>query len=109
MRAALLVVVLLFPTIAFAAPTTFCELVKFFVNIFNAVTALMVLAALVAYLYAIFRHMKEVGESSRTKLKNVMLWGFVGLFVMVSIWGILRVLQDTFFRVQTPTGTAQVC
>lgn len=103
------IVVWSIPTIVLAAPTTFCELVKLFVNIFNGLTALMVLAALVAYLYAIFRHMNQVGESSRTKLKNVMLWGFVGLFVMVSIWGILRILQDTFFRVNTPTGTAQVC
>ncbi len=97
------------PSIAFAAtPTTFCELVKFIVSILNGLTALMVLAALVAYLYGIMIHMKDVGESSRTKLKNVILWGFVGLFVMVSIWGILRVLQATFF-IQSPGGTAQVC
>lgn len=89
-------------------PSTFCELVQFVVNILNGLTALMVLAALVAYLYGIFWHLKDTSEASRTKLRNVILWGFVGLFVMVSIWGILRVLQATFF-IQSPSGTAEVC
>jgi hypothetical protein len=34
------------------------------------------------------------------------MWGVLALFVMVSIWGILRLLQDTVFGSQSgTTGT----
>lgn len=109
MRKLIPVLALFTPGLAFAAgstPTTFCELVKFAVNILNALTVLMVLAALVAYLYGIAINLKDVGEDNRTKLRNIILWGIVGLFVMVSIWGILHLLQDTLFPTQTAGGVA---
>jgi hypothetical protein len=28
--------------------------------------------------------------------KNLMIWGIVGLFVMISIWGILAFMSDQF-------------
>ena len=36
----------------------------------------------------------------------IIFWGVIGLFLMVSIWGILHILQDTLFPTQSPTGGA---
>ena len=35
-------------------------------------------------------------EEKRTKGKNEMLYGIIGLFVMVSIWGLVAILSGTF-------------
>ena len=35
-------------------------------------------------------------EEKRTKGKNEMLYGIIGLFVMVSIWGLVATLSGTF-------------
>ena len=95
------------PALASAAagtPTTFCALVTFVVNIVNTFTAFMVLAALVAYLYGISTNISQAGESNKSRLKNIILWGIIGLFVMVSIWGILHILQSALFSTDTVTG-----
>ncbi len=88
-----------------AAPKNFCELVNFFVTIFNALTGLFVLAALATYLYGISMNVRA-GENSKKNLKNIILWGLLGLFVMVSVWGILRILQETLFQ-SAPSGSVE--
>jgi len=35
-------------------------------------------------------------ETEREKGKKIMLWGIIILFVILSIWGIIGVFQDTF-------------
>lgn len=94
------------PAIAYAAaPKNFCELVNFFVTILNAFTGLFVLAALATYLYGISMNIRA-GNENRQNLRNIILWGIVGLFVMVSVWGILRILQETLFEA-APGTTAR--
>ena len=94
------------PSLALAAPPkTFCELVGFLVNILNAATAFFVLAALLSYLYGIMTSIHG-GAESHAKLRNIILWGLLGLFVMVSVWGILRILQETLFDA-APGGTVR--
>ncbi len=88
---------LLVPSFALAAaPRNFCELVNFFVGIFNALTGLFVLAAVATYLFGITMNIRA-GEASHTNLRNIILWGLLGIFLMVSVWGILRLLQETLF------------
>ncbi len=35
-------------------------------------------------------------ETARTEARNIMIWGIIALFVMVSVWGLVNVLDDTF-------------
>jgi len=35
-------------------------------------------------------------EEKRKKSKSFMLWGIIALFVMVSVWGLVGILTDTF-------------
>ena len=85
------------PSVAFAAtPKTFSELANMVVSIVNALTALLVLAAVVFYLFNISMFTGKAGEE-RAKMKNIIVWGILAIFVMVSIWGILRIMQSTLF------------
>lgn len=40
--------------------------------------------------------LKAGDEEARKKAKNMMFWGVVALFVMISIWGIIKILQGEF-------------
>src|SRR3989344_7491315 len=60
--------------------------------------------ALIAFLWGIFNYFIAGGadEEKRSTGKTFMIWGFVGFFVMVSVWGIVTLLVDTFgFRGET--------
>lgn len=54
--------------------------------------------ALIAFLWGIFNFFIAGGadEEKRDKGKQFMIWGFVGFFVMVSVWGIVNLLVGTF-------------
>lgn len=47
-------------------------------------------------------------EEVKEKGKNLMLWGLIGFFVMVSIWGLVNILTGTvnFGNTGSPTGTS---
>jgi hypothetical protein len=36
-------------------------------------------------------------DEKRTEGKKVMIWGIIALFVMVSVWGLINILANTFF------------
>ena len=35
-------------------------------------------------------------ETKRTEGKNILIWGVIAIFFLVSIWGVVALLQDTF-------------
>lgn len=51
--------------------------------------------ALVYFFYGIAKFITHAGdEGAQVEAKNVMLWGIIALFVIVSIWGIVHFIQD---------------
>lgn len=91
------VVVLALPLVVFAAPSTLKELVGMLVDILNTATTVLIAAALVAFLYGVAYNMIKAGERGGAALREFVVWGVIILFVMVSIWGILNLLQQTLF------------
>ena len=74
-------------------------IVMWLVGILNKLVYVIVGASLVMFLYGIFRMSFFDGQNpgSREQARKFMFWGIVSLFVMVSVWGLVRVLQFTFF------------
>ena len=67
-----------------------CILVKY-------VTPLLFALATVGFIWGIIQMFLDPNnEEARKKGKSFMLWGLIGLFVMVSMWGIVGVLDSTF-------------
>ncbi len=96
--AAPVALVLALPLVAFAdTPHTLKELVGMLVNLLNTATGVLVALALVAFLYGAAYNMMKAGERGGTALRQFLVWGIIILFVMVSIWGILNLLQQTLF------------
>ncbi len=78
------------------APRNFSELVANLVGFLNVATALLLTLGVVVYFWGMTAGMGKLQEDA-DKRKAYFLWGIVALFVMVSIWGIVAILQRTLF------------
>ena len=89
------------PAVALAAtPRTFRELVIQIIAIINYIIPTIIVLGLVIYFWGIVRNILIFGQSGKEAAaearKRFFGWGLLILFVMVSIWGILRLLVNTF-------------
>ncbi len=97
-RIILTVLLLSAPAVAYAAaPRTFQELASRLVTLLDSATIVLVVAGIVVYFYGVSTNILNFSDDSGEKLKAYFFWGIIVLFVMVSIWGILRLLQNTLF------------
>lgn len=77
--------------------TNFAGLVSILVSFINSLVPLLVGIAIVLFMWGVVRFLYHSGDShSKGQDKEIMLWGLVSLFVIVSVWGILRLLIATF-------------
>ncbi len=67
------------------------------VNLINTATTTLVALALVIFLFGAAYNVMKAGERGSGALRQFLVWGVIILFVMVSVWGILNVLQQTLF------------
>ena len=66
-------------------------------DIINKLAPLLIAVAVIILLIGIINYIRAGDdEEKRTKGKNEMLYGIIGLFVMVSIWGLVAILSGTF-------------
>lgn len=97
--------------IAFAslAPTAFAQAVatsgkpidklgaflsQFIDLIDNVLVPILFALAFIVFIYGIFQYfiLGGANEEKRDTGKQLMVWGFVGFFIMVSVWGIVNLL-----------------
>lgn len=87
--------ILLTPAVAFAAPKTFSALVNWFVGIIDLIIPTIITLMVVYYMYIGFNSTRNLEEGGLAQRSQVFGWGILILFVAVSIWGILRILQNS--------------
>ncbi len=51
--------------------------------------------AFVVFLWGVFKFIRASEEKDKAEGKNFIFMGLIGLFVMVSVWGILKILSTT--------------
>lgn len=56
---------------------------------------LIVTLAIVVFLYGIFKFITSEGDDKQAG-REFMFWGVIGIFVMISFWGLTAILQNTF-------------
>jgi hypothetical protein len=61
----------------------------------NALIGLFITLAIVVFFWGLISYLFKQGEDKSEGLK-IMFYGVITIFVMVSIWGIIRLLQNTF-------------
>ena len=82
--------------------TTFANVVSAILKIFNTALPVLVALALVLFMIGVVKYIYSEGEREKGEL---MMWSLIALFVLVSVWGILRVLLNTFAGRASRDGT----
>ena len=89
----------------FSAGQNFGDLVGVLVGLINLVIPVLSGAALVLFLYGGVRFvMRAENAKGKNKDKDILIWGIVALFVMVSVWGILRFFTVSFLDQAAPAS-----
>ncbi len=71
------------------------DLISAFGSLVNLLLPLSVAVALLFFFWSLAIFIKESDDvKKKQEGKNKMVWGIVVLFVMVSIWGIVRFIQE---------------
>lgn len=104
MKKILSLLVSISPAMVFAQTTaaqpvarTVDGLLNWVIYIAGRALPLLILAALVLFLFGIVRRFFGPKDSAdRSEAGKFILWGIVGLFVMVSVWGLVNVLKGSF-------------
>ena len=86
------------PLVSLAAVNNLSDAGSFIINIINNVLVPVLFAvAFIVFLWGAFKTFIAGAQSEEIKEdgKNLMLWGLIGFFVMVSIWGLVNILTGT--------------
>jgi len=90
------------PFFAYAAPRTFGELVNRIVTVVDLITPTLITLAILFFMYNILGSFglfdgEGTNAVNKEKFKSSAGWGIVIIFIAVSIWGILQLLENTLF------------
>lgn len=87
------------PMLAFAQIQDIQDLGDTFISIINTVLVPLIFAlAFIVFLWGVFQYfIAGAGdEEKRDAGKSLMIYGLIGFFVMVSVWGLVNLLVGTF-------------
>ncbi len=75
--------------------------------IINPIIIFLFAVAIVYFLYGVAQYLlSPENEEVRKKSKSHMIWGIVGLFIMVAVFGIMRLLLNTFGETKIQVNTS---
>ena len=81
---------------ALASAQSLLNTLGFFNTILNGAIGLLITLAIIAFFWGLIRYLFTEGAEGKAAGLKIMLMGVIVIFVMVSIWGIVRLLQSTF-------------
>ncbi len=108
MKKIIALIIVLTPALASAqAITDVNSLTNKLTNIGNVAIEILIAFAVLYIIFNVVRYIIAAdNEEERKKLGGAVLWGIVGLFVILSIWGLVNILSNTF-RTNTNAPTQQ--
>lgn len=93
------------PLLSFAQINSVGDLGNTIIGLINNVFVPVLFAiAFIVFLFGVFQYFIQGGsdEEAKEKGKSLMLWGLIGFFVMVSVWGLVNIIRGTFNLNNTP-------
>jgi len=98
-------ILLLLPTIAWGAtPRTFADVASIALTIIGQATLVLMVGAVAVYFWSVANNMLRLSQGESAQWRTHFFWGIVSIFVMVSIWGIVQILQNTIFTAGGGSG-----
>jgi hypothetical protein len=100
-----IILLTIFPNLVFASKIinnncgpdskTFCGVVYKIIGIIKILIPILISIAVLAIFYAIIRFVMGVAVDAA---KKVLTWSVVGLFFIIAIWGLVRILENTLIK-----------
>ena len=81
------------PMVVFGATLT--DTLVFASQFLNGMIGLFITLAIVVFFWGLIKYLWSMGTEDAHEGLKIMFWGVIAIFVMVSIWGIIRLLQST--------------
>jgi hypothetical protein len=83
-------------------PTDVQDLIGITWTIVQTLTGLVVALSLLYFFWGLAQFILHTGGGKeQEEAKGKMFWGIIALFVMVSVWGLVRFLQNSFVGTDT--------
>lgn len=65
-------------------------------TIFNGVIAVLVGLAFVVFLWGVYKYIYSASVEAKESARSMIIYGLIGLFVMLTAWGLVKILTTTF-------------
>ena len=86
-----------FPLLAFAFPTDLRGAVDFVLEYINILVYILSLLTFLVFVWGLTMFIFNADSATNNKKgKDLMIWGIVGLFIMLSVWGIIEFAKSQF-------------
>ncbi|MCR4306785.1 MAG: pilin [Candidatus Yonathbacteria bacterium] len=90
-----LIALLVLPAIALAQ--TVQTVIATVSNILNLVIPIVITLAVIYFFWGLAKYILNAdNEEARTEGRSIMIYGIIALFVMVSVWGLIGLVGNTF-------------
>ncbi|OHA26858.1 MAG: hypothetical protein A3C06_02335 [Candidatus Taylorbacteria bacterium RIFCSPHIGHO2_02_FULL_46_13] len=91
-------VVFLVPAVVFAAGQAFNVVVGKVLTVLQSFVGVLISLAVFLLVFGIFRYIGAGDDPKRlAEGGKLVMWGVISVFVMVSFWGLVHILLNTFF------------
>lgn len=79
------------------AVSDFNGLIDLIASLIKRIIPLLIAVAVILFIVGVIKYvMSGDDEEARGKSRNLMIYGIIGIFVIVSIWGFVAILRGTF-------------
>ncbi len=86
---------------------TFKDFICKAISVLNDVIPVLFLLATVIFLWGVIQFILAASnEKEREEKKQFIIYGLIGLFVIIAVWGLVNILLYTFFNtgIENPPG-----
>jgi len=75
-------------------------------NILNKVVPILIVLGVVFFVWGVVTYVISSDEEAKKKGRNRMIWGLIGLVVIVGMWGLVKIVTNSFGLGNTATFQA---
>ena len=72
-------------------------------ELLNAIIPVLIALGIVYFVWGVISYMIASDEEAKTKGRDKIIFGIIGLAVIISVWGLVKILANTF----VPAGNIQ--
>lgn len=84
------------PVLTFAQQANAFTILERIGQIIGTIIPILIAAGVLYFIWGVIKYITAKDEEKQTEARTVMISGIIGLFVIISVWGLVRVIQTTF-------------